>query len=44
VLRRSDGQDLLVFHAPNDTPNERVVCVPVAVSNEGLKLSGAAPQ
>ena len=44
VLRRSDGPDLLVFHAPNDTPNERVVCVPVEVSNEGLRLSEAAPQ
>ena len=38
VLHRNDGSDLLVFHAPNDTPNERVVTAPVSVSATGLKL------
>ena len=38
VLHRNDGSDLLVFHAPNDTPNERVVTAPVSVSAAGLKL------
>jgi hypothetical protein len=38
VLRRADGKDQLVFHAPNDTPNERVVAEPVTISGEGLKL------
>jgi len=38
VLRRADGKDLLVFHAPNDTPNERVVAVPVSITEAGLEL------
>jgi len=39
ILRTTNGRDLLVFHAPNDTPNERVVCVPVEVSDDGLRLT-----
>ena len=38
VLHRSDGSDLLVFHAPNDTPNERVVTAPISIGTAGLKL------
>ena len=39
VLRTSAGEDFLVFHAPNDTPNERVVCVRLIVTSETLKLA-----
>lgn len=33
-------QTYLVFHAPNETPNERVRMVPVANSDDGLLLVG----
>lgn len=38
ILRRSDGKNYLVFHAPNDTPNERVVATPISISDNGLSL------
>ena len=38
ILRRSDGQDLLIFHAPNDTPNERVVFAEVNIHPSGIEL------
>lgn len=39
ILRRSDGKDILIFHAPNDTPNERVVAVQILLSNKGISLN-----
>lgn len=38
LLQTTEGGAYLVFHAPNDTPNERVVMVPVSVENESIKL------
>ena len=40
VLRRTDGRDFLVFHAPNDTPNERARMVAVAYTDDGLSIVG----
>jgi len=39
ILRRTDGQDLLVFHAPNETPNERVFTAKVTITEEGIQLA-----
>ena len=38
LLQTTEGSTHLIFHAPNDTPNERVVMVPVTVENESIKL------
>ncbi|MEN9714825.1 MAG: hypothetical protein RJA35_292 [Actinomycetota bacterium] len=38
VLRSQTRGDLLVFHAPNDTPNERVVAVPVQIGGNTANL------
>jgi hypothetical protein len=38
ILQTSDGRDLLTFHAPNDTPNERVCLVNVLITNDGIEL------
>jgi hypothetical protein len=39
ILRRADGQDLLVFHAPNETPNERVFTAKVTITEESIQLA-----
>jgi hypothetical protein len=40
ILRAASGVDSLVFHWPNDTPNERVKIVSVEVSSSiGLVLN-----
>lgn len=39
ILRTSSGSDLLVFHWPNDTPNERVRIVPVTVRGDDIRLA-----
>lgn len=39
ILRRSDGTDMLVFHAPNDTPNERVVAAKVNIRDTDIQLA-----
>ncbi len=38
ILRTSDGRDLLVFHWPNETPDERVKIVPVEIGTDGIRL------
>ena len=38
VLRTSAGNDYLVLHYPNDTPNERARLEPALVTNEGISL------
>lgn len=38
LLQTTEGGTHLVFHAPNDTPNERVVMVQATVGNESIKL------
>jgi hypothetical protein len=38
VLRSKSLGDLLVFHAPNDTPNERVVVAPIEIGNNTANL------
>jgi hypothetical protein len=38
VLRTSAGQDFLVFHWPNQTPNERTKLALLEVNQNGLKL------
>jgi Glycosyl hydrolases family 43 len=40
VLETSAGETYLVFHAPNDTPNERVVTVPLHIGEDTIKLLG----
>lgn len=39
ILRRSDGVDLLVFHAPNDSPNERVAVAKVNIRDTDIQLA-----
>lgn len=39
VLRTAAGEDFLIFHAPNDTPNERVRLVNISITNDGIELS-----
>jgi hypothetical protein len=39
ILRTSDARDLLVFHWPNDTPNERVKITPVVIEADGIRLA-----
>lgn len=38
LLRTSMGKDFLVFHWPNQTPDERAQLAPVAVTDSGLEL------
>ena len=38
ILHDSGGKNYLVFHAPNDTPNERVQMVEVLINTDGLEL------
>lgn len=38
VFSDSSGGNWLVFHWPNDTPNERVKLVPVQITTDGLEL------
>lgn len=38
ILQDSGGKNYLVFHAPNDTPNERVQMVEVLINTDGLEL------
>jgi hypothetical protein len=38
LLRTSMGKDFLVFHWPNQTPDERAKLAPVVVTDTGLKL------
>jgi hypothetical protein len=38
IFTAPDGVDRLVFHWPNDTPNERVKLVGVDVSDAGIRL------
>lgn len=38
VLRTTAGQDYLVFHAPNDTPNERVQMVKLRIHDDAVKI------
>ena len=38
ILRASSGQCHLVFHAPNDTPNERVFVAQVKISGTTIEL------
>lgn len=38
VLHDSGGKNYLVFHAPNDSPNERVQMVEVLINTHGLEL------
>jgi hypothetical protein len=38
LLADAQGQWQLVFHAPNDTPNERVQCVPVVMGDDNIRL------
>lgn len=38
ILQQSSGRKFLVFHAPNDTPNERVKMVEVLMNTKGLEL------
>lgn len=38
VLRTSGGRDYLVFHGPNDTPNERVRLTGVRIDGDSIRL------
>lgn len=42
ILRRCNGEDLMVFHHPNDTPNERPKIVPVLIDSSGISMAPAA--
>ncbi|MCW4386234.1 glycoside hydrolase family 43 protein [Salinibacterium sp. SYSU T00001] len=38
ILHTSDGSDYLVFHAPNDSPHERAVLVPVSTDGDAYRV------
>jgi hypothetical protein len=38
VLRTSGGRDYLVFHGPNDTPNERVRITGVEIDGNSIRV------
>jgi hypothetical protein len=42
VLHTTAGADFLVFHWPNDTPDERVKLVEVDITADGIQLRSAA--
>ncbi|MFF2246167.1 hypothetical protein ACFVTM_18555 [Arthrobacter sp. NPDC058130] len=40
ILHTTNGQDCLVFHTPNDTPNERVTLIDVGITPDGITYLG----
>jgi hypothetical protein len=40
IFTDGQGDSRLVFHWPNDTPNERVKLVPVSITAHGIELRG----
>jgi hypothetical protein len=38
ILRTSSGRSCLVFHSPNDTPNERVTLLDVEVAAGAIRI------
>jgi hypothetical protein len=40
IFTDGQGDSRLVFHWPNDTPNERVKHVPVSITAHGIELRG----